>query len=47
MLASSLTGLIWFQFGATTAFILTASVTLIVFAYFFTIPKPANGTNEM
>ena len=47
MLASSLTGLIWFQFGATTAFILTASVTLIVFAYFFTIPKPANGITDI
>ncbi|RNI34061.1 MFS transporter [Hanamia caeni] len=47
MLASSLTGLIWFQFGAATAFTLTAIVTLIVFAYFFTIPKPANGTTDI
>jgi len=47
MLASSLTGLIWFQFGAKTAFTLTAIVTLMVFAYFFTIPKPANGTMDM
>ena len=47
MLASSFTGLIWFQFGAATAFTLTAIVTLIVFAYFFTIPKPANGTMDM
>jgi MFS family permease len=47
MLASSLTGLIWFQFGAATAFALTAIVTLIVFAYFFTIPKPANGTTDI
>jgi len=47
MLASSLTGLIWFQFGAATAFTLTAIVTLMVFAYFFTIPKPANGTMDM
>lgn len=44
MLASSLTGLIWFQFGATTAFISTATVTLIVIAYFLTIPKPTNDT---
>lgn len=44
MLASSLTGLIWFQFGATTAFITIASVTLIVIAYFLTIPKPTNDT---
>ena len=41
MLASSLTGLIWFQFGAKTAFITTATVTLIVIVYFITIPKPA------
>lgn len=40
MLASSLTGLIWFQFGATVAFTLTASVTLLVFVYFLTIPQP-------
>ncbi len=40
MLASSMTGLIWFQFGATIAFITTATVTLLVIAYFITIPKP-------
>lgn len=48
MLASSWTGLIWFEFGATVAFITTASVTLIVIVYFLTIPKPtiiSNGTN--
>jgi MFS family permease len=40
MLASSLTGLIWFQLGASTAFFITASVTLLVIVYFLTIPKP-------
>jgi len=40
MLASSLTGLIWFQFSATTAFITTATVTLFIMVYFLTIPKP-------
>jgi len=40
MLASSLTGLIWFKFGATTAFITTAAVTLCVMVYFLTIPEP-------
>ncbi len=34
MIASSLTGLIWFQFGATTAFILTSVVTMLVVVYF-------------
>jgi len=41
MLASSLTGLIWFKLGAETAFIVTATVTLFVMIYFMTIPKPA------
>jgi hypothetical protein len=40
MIASSLTGLIWFQFGATTAFVATATVTLFVIAYFLTLSKP-------
>lgn len=41
MLASSLTGIIWFQFGATAAFSLTAIVTLLVAAYLlFGITKP-------
>jgi MFS family permease len=45
MLASSLTGLLWFQFGATAAFLTTATVTLLVMIYFFTIPKPTTFTN--
>ena len=40
MLASSLTGLIWFQLGASVAFFITASVTLLVIVYFLAIPKP-------
>ncbi len=41
MLASSMTGLIWYQFGATIAFTLTAIITLFVAIYFMTnIPKP-------
>ena len=47
MLASSLTGLIWFTFGPTTAFVLTAFMTLIVVAYFFTLPKPTNETPKI
>ena len=38
MLASSLTGLVWFQFGATVAFVATATVTLLVVVYFSTMP---------
>jgi len=40
MLASSFTGLIWFQFGAKTAFIMTGIATLFVITYFLTVPKP-------
>lgn len=40
MLASSLTGLIWYQFGAATTFFVTAIVTFIVTIYFFTLPNP-------
>lgn len=47
MLASSLTGLIWFQFGATIAFIIAATATLFVMVYFLTMPKPIIITNAM
>lgn len=41
MLASSITGLIWFKFGAATAFITTAIVTIAVIIYFVAaIPTP-------
>ena len=40
MMASSLTGLIWFWLGAKIAFIITAILTLVVMVYFLTIPKP-------
>lgn len=40
MLASSLTGLVWFRFGSSAAFITTAIVTTIVIIYFLRIPKP-------
>ena len=43
MLASSMTGLIWFQFGATTALVLTATATLLVFVYFMTVSIPARS----
>ena len=45
MLASSLTGLIWFNFGATAAFLTTATVTLLVIVYFLTVPKPSILSN--
>lgn len=43
MLASSFTGFIWFQFGAKTAFLATAIVTIIVILYFLRIPKPTKN----
>ena len=39
MLASSLAGLIWFQFGSTMTFLITAIATIIIAAYILTIPK--------
>ncbi|HSQ47378.1 MAG TPA: MFS transporter [Lutibacter sp.] len=47
MLASSLTGLLWFQFGATVAFLTTATVTLFVIIYFISISKPTTFTNSI
>lgn len=40
LLASSLTGLIWFQFGAAAAFLLTGTMTLVALIYFLFVPKP-------
>jgi MFS family permease len=40
MIASSLTGIIWFWLGAKIAFLMTAIATLLVIVYFLTIPKP-------
>ena len=39
MIASSLAGLLWYQFGANTSFLLTAIATVFVILY-FTIKKP-------
>jgi MFS family permease len=44
MLASSLAGLIWFQYGAKTAFLVTAIATIIIILYFITIPKAITNT---
>lgn len=46
MIASSLTGIIWLLFGAATALIFTAIVTLFVTGYFFTVPKPLNNLSD-
>lgn len=43
MLASSVTGWIWFQFGVSTAFLITAILSMAVLLYFlFAIPEPDN-----
>ncbi|HRX10472.1 MAG TPA: MFS transporter [Draconibacterium sp.] len=47
MIASSLTGFVWFWLGAKIAFLMTASVTLIVMVYFMTIPKPTTLKSEI
>lgn len=45
MLASSMTGLIWYQFSAKVAFTITSIVTVFVMFYFLTIPKPSTISN--
>jgi MFS family permease len=45
MLASSLTGLIWFKLGAEFAFMITASMTILVIIYFLVLPKPKVPVN--
>ena len=40
MLASSLTGFVWYKYGATVAFATTAGMTLMVCIYFLTLPDP-------
>src|SRR5205085_7320470 len=39
MIASAMTGLIWFKYGAPAAFILTSVITLIVILYFIFLVK--------
>lgn len=47
MLASTIAGIIWFQYGAAAAFFLTAVVTLLVAIYFLTnIPRPATPNTK-
>lgn len=40
LLASSLTGWIWFRFGASAAFLTTSLFTLAVMLYFLSVPRP-------
>ncbi len=40
MLASSLTGLIWYTFGASAAFLSTAIAAILVMVYMITLPAP-------
>ena len=46
LLASSLTGLLWYKFGSVTTFTITACVTLLVILYLsqFHKPSPQNNT---
>jgi MFS family permease len=39
LLASTISGLIWFEYGSTTAFLTIAIISLIVFIYFFFLHK--------
>jgi len=42
MLASSITGIIWYYFGASTAFILIGSVSSLLVLFFLSLPQPIN-----
>lgn len=45
MLASTLTGMIWFHFGSSVAFIITALVTTFVIFYFIILPYSTDNSN--
>ena len=47
MLASAVAGFIWFKFGATAAFLITAGITLLVIIYFITVPSPIAENNSI
>ncbi len=43
MLASTLTGIIWYEYGATTTFVIIASATIVAIIYFLLIPFSKSG----
>ena len=45
MLASTLTGLIWYEYGAATTFTIIALATVLVIFYFLTIPSGKERSN--
>ncbi len=47
MIASSLTGWIWYKFGSDTAFIITSLATIIVMGYFLIAIPPLKTLNEV
>jgi MFS family permease len=47
MLASSLAGVVWFQFGASATFLLTGIATVLIIAYFLFAVKISCGTNSI
>ena len=42
LIASSMTGVIWFQFSPTAAFLTTGFVSFGLMFYFLMLPNPAN-----
>jgi MFS family permease len=46
LVASSLTGMLWFTFGARVVFFVTASMAVILLVYFFAVVKPENNISE-
>lgn len=46
MLASTITGILWFQFGSTFTFTVIASLAILVIIYFLSVSKPFIPLNE-
>lgn len=46
MIASTLTGILWYKFGATTALMTTAVLSLCIMVYFISVPKPQIEVQE-
>ncbi len=45
LIASSVTGILWFYFGGKITFMVTASFTVLLIIYFLQLPKPLHNEN--
>ena len=47
MLASTLTGLLWYEYGASTTFTIIALATVVAIIYFLTVPYDKKGSGQV